>query len=144
MIERIHIENFKSIYDLDIELGKVNLFIGENGAGKSNLLEALVFVSANQSKKLDNEFLSSRGLRVTNPILMRSAFDRTNYNKSINISIWDNSEQNSFKFINENTEYSSWIEEQDNQLTQNKEFINVENELIKQANKDFIEKIEKD
>ena len=57
MIEKIHIQNFKSIYDLEIEVGKVNLFIGENGSGKSNLLEALVFVSASDLNKLDNEFL---------------------------------------------------------------------------------------
>ena len=80
MIERVHIKNFKSIYDLDINVGRINLFIGENGSGKSNLLEALVFVSASQSNKLDNEFLVSRGLRVPKPTLMRSAFEEDNKN----------------------------------------------------------------
>jgi len=61
MIEEVHIQNFKSIYDLKIKTGRINLFIGENGSGKSNLLEALVFVSASDSNKLDNEFLVSRG-----------------------------------------------------------------------------------
>ena len=82
MIERVHIKNFKSIYDLDINVGRVNLFIGENGSGKSNLLEALIFVSASQSNKLDNEFLVSRGLRLTEPVLMRSAFDEENSYKN--------------------------------------------------------------
>ncbi|MEA3228427.1 MAG: AAA family ATPase, partial [Campylobacterota bacterium] len=36
MIEKIHIQNFKSIYDLEIETSRINLFIGENGSGKSN------------------------------------------------------------------------------------------------------------
>lgn len=52
MIEKIHIQNFKSLYDVEIILGRVNLFIGENGSGKSNLLEALVFVSAGEDRRL--------------------------------------------------------------------------------------------
>ena len=108
MIERVHIKNFKSIYDLDINVGRVNLFIGENGSGKSNLLEALVFVSASQSNKLDNEFLVSRGLRVTEPVLMRSAFDEENSYKSIEISIGRKKELEHYEFKNENSEYSKW------------------------------------
>jgi predicted ATPase len=38
MIERIIIENFKSIRKLDLELKPINILIGANGAGKSNLL----------------------------------------------------------------------------------------------------------
>lgn len=109
MIERVHIKNFKSIYDLDINVGKVNLFIGENGSGKSNLLEALVFVSASQSNKLDNEFLVSRGLRVTQPTLMRSAFEQDEKNEDIEISIFDKNNQGlKYNFHNNNTEYSKW------------------------------------
>ena len=108
MIERVHIKNFKSIYDLDINVGRVNLFIGENGSGKSNLLEALIFVSASQSNKLDNEFLVSRGLRLTEPVLMRSAFDEENSDKSIEISIGRKKELEHYEFKNENSEYSKW------------------------------------
>jgi predicted ATPase len=38
MIERIKIENFKSIRKLDLELKPINILIGANGAGKSNFL----------------------------------------------------------------------------------------------------------
>ena len=41
MIERIVIENFKSLRSVDLTLGRVNLFIGTNASGKSNFLEAL-------------------------------------------------------------------------------------------------------
>lgn len=73
-VNRIHIKNFKSIVDLRLELAPVNVFIGENGSGKSNILEALAFAAAAAADKLDNEFLVSRGIRVTEPRFMRSAF----------------------------------------------------------------------
>ena len=122
MIEKIHIQNFKSIYDLEIEVGKVNLFIGENGSGKSNLLEALVFVSASDLNKLDNEFLFSRGIRVTEPTLMRSAFDDYNEDENIEIVIkYDNLEKE-YSFFNRNTNYSMW--EDDNANYINNELLN--------------------
>ena len=45
MIEHLHIENFKSIRNLDIDCKRVNVFIGEPNTGKSNILEALGFFS---------------------------------------------------------------------------------------------------
>ena len=41
MIERIAIENFKNLRNVDLPLGRVNLFVGTNASGKSNFLEAL-------------------------------------------------------------------------------------------------------
>jgi len=111
MIEKIHIQNFKSIYDLELEVGRVNLFIGENGSGKSNLLEALVFVSASESNKLDNEFLVSRGLRVPEPELMRSAFSQENKRTNINIRLgFKNNLYKSYKLANTNDNYSEWFD----------------------------------
>ena len=74
MIRTVHIENFKSVRLLDLELNRVNVLIGENGCGKSNILESVAVCAAASQNKLDNEFLSSRGLRVTEPRFMRSAF----------------------------------------------------------------------
>ncbi|CAA6824291.1 MAG: Unknown protein [uncultured Sulfurovum sp.] len=106
MIEKIHIQNFKSIYDLELEVGRVNLFIGENGSGKSNLLEALVFVSASESNMLANEFLVSRGLRVPEPELMRSAFNENINN--IKMKIQDDNDTINYEFKNDNKPYSKW------------------------------------
>ncbi|MBK8565864.1 MAG: AAA family ATPase [Saprospiraceae bacterium] len=55
MITNIHIENFKSIQSLDLELGRLNIFIGANGSGKSNILEAIAMGSAAMEDKLDDE-----------------------------------------------------------------------------------------
>ena len=45
-IKKIHIENYKSLKEVDIELNEgVNVFIGKNNAGKSNIVGALMFLS---------------------------------------------------------------------------------------------------
>jgi energy-coupling factor transporter ATP-binding protein EcfA2 len=41
VIERIVVENFKSLKKVDLRLGALNLFIGTNASGKSNFLDAL-------------------------------------------------------------------------------------------------------
>ncbi len=41
MLERIVIENFKSLKQVDLKLGAMNLFIGTNASGKSNFFDAL-------------------------------------------------------------------------------------------------------
>ena len=41
MIRRIKIEGFKSLQAVELELGSMNLFIGANASGKSNLFDAL-------------------------------------------------------------------------------------------------------
>ncbi len=75
MIRQVRIKNYKSIPDLTLDLGRVTVLIGANGSGKSNILEAMALASAACQKKLDNEFLISRGIRVTDTRFMRPAFD---------------------------------------------------------------------
>ncbi|HET7502060.1 MAG TPA: AAA family ATPase [Kofleriaceae bacterium] len=109
-VHRVHIKNFKSIVDMRLELAPVNVFIGENGSGKSNILEALAFASAAAADKLDNEFLVSRGIRVTDPHFMRSAFARSSEDP-IFIDVED---EHGFRvFFNittlEDTAYPRWI-----------------------------------
>ncbi|MEQ1748978.1 MAG: AAA family ATPase [Prosthecobacter sp.] len=74
MISEIQIENFKSIAKLSLKPGRVTVLIGENGSGKSNILEAIAFAAAASAGKLDDEFLYNRGIRVTDEEWMRSAF----------------------------------------------------------------------
>lgn len=75
MIRKLTIENFKSIRSLTLEPGRVSVLIGENGGGKSNILEAIAFAAAAMRDKLDHEFLASRGIRVTEPRFMHAAFE---------------------------------------------------------------------
>jgi predicted ATPase len=64
MIREFTIENFKSIESLTLPLGRVTVLIGENGAGKSNVLEGMAFFCAAAHGKLDDEFLHARGVRA--------------------------------------------------------------------------------
>jgi predicted ATPase len=86
MIRTITIENFKSIARLDLELGRVNVLIGENGCGKTNLLEAIAFGGAAAADRLDNELLAPRGIRSSGPRFMRSAFDEESQSRDIRIA----------------------------------------------------------
>ncbi|WP_130470396.1 AAA family ATPase [Candidatus Magnetaquicoccus inordinatus] len=44
MIKRIIIRNYRSIKEIDLELGQFHLLVGPNGSGKSTFLDALEFV----------------------------------------------------------------------------------------------------
>jgi predicted ATPase len=72
-LKRIKIRGFKSIRNLDIELGKLNVFIGTNGAGKSNLLEAVGLLSALTSGEISYPQLAWRGMRLSTPEVMRTS-----------------------------------------------------------------------
>lgn len=109
MIKEISIENYKSIQELKIELGRVTVFIGENGCGKTNILEAISLSSAAESDKLDNEFLASRGIRVTDSKFMRSAFNSDNVNKPITISLeFEPEPKIVYNLRHDGKPYSSW------------------------------------
>ena len=46
MIERVYVDNFKSLVDFELKLAHFTCLIGLNGAGKSTVLQALDFASA--------------------------------------------------------------------------------------------------
>lgn len=45
MLTRLEIQGFRNLLDVDLRLGPVTVLVGRNGAGKSNLLAALRFLS---------------------------------------------------------------------------------------------------
>jgi len=74
MIRRFRIESFKSFEHVEVELGQVNVFIGANGSGKSNLLEAMGVLSAAASGQVNDLTLLQRGVRPGVPALYKSSF----------------------------------------------------------------------
>ena len=74
MLDNLSVRTFKSLDDVTVDLGLVNVFIGANGSGKSNLLEALGILSAAADGKVDDQALLARGVRPGLPALYKSAF----------------------------------------------------------------------
>ena len=91
MIKEISIARYKSVVDLTLKLDRFNVFIGESGCGKSNILEAIALGEAAHTHKLDYEFLANRGIRVTEPQFMLPAFDDIENNKDIKLAFKDDS-----------------------------------------------------
>lgn len=76
MLEKVTISGFKSIYSQEIELGRVNCFIGANGVGKSNVLEAIGLLGAAAYGIVDDESIVRRGVRAGVPRLYKSSFTK--------------------------------------------------------------------
>lgn len=74
MIRTVHIDGFKSVHSETLELGRVNCFIGANGVGKSNVLEAIGVLGAAANGVVDDEALVRRGVRAGLPRLYKSSF----------------------------------------------------------------------
>jgi len=115
MIRKLKIENFKSIQSLDLGLGRFNILIGENGSGKTNILEAIAFAGASTANKLDTEFLGSRGIRVTEPELMRAGFEKSFQNQSVRLEFtFFDKDGNKIPLEcvlqNKNEPYSKWVD----------------------------------
>jgi predicted ATPase len=64
-LEKIHIQNFRSLADVSIEAGALNVLFGPNGAGKSSFLDVLSFVRDCADRGVDlASSLRSHGIGV--------------------------------------------------------------------------------
>ncbi|MCK5522896.1 MAG: AAA family ATPase [Thiomargarita sp.] len=94
MLKTLTIENYKSIQKATIELSRINIFIGDNGCGKTNILETLAMASASKALVLDVEGLINRGIRIARPNLTFSSFTgiRQQQKIIINLALQGNNE----------------------------------------------------
>lgn len=60
MLKTIHIENYRSIKKISLKLDKINVILGSNGTGKSNLYKAISLLSGAVSGQL-SPMLSDEG-----------------------------------------------------------------------------------
>jgi len=116
MINKVSISNFKSIYKLDIELGRVNVFIGENGCGKSNILEAVAMAAASNADELKTEGLFNKGIRVAKPALTFNSFLGLPSRNEIKIDIYDDGAllDSILTCDNPDNIYSEWFDKGEN------------------------------
>jgi predicted ATPase len=141
MIRKVHIQNFKSLADFEMELGRVNVIIGANGSGKTNILEGIAMGAAAAAEKLDYEFLGAR-LRTTSPDLMKTGFPG-NASKEIKISFWPEAKNSIFDFVLEfdSQEGQQWRNVGKFIVDRNRRFDRIQELFVKIA--DSYEKFEK-
>ena len=108
-IERLNIQQFKSIKNIDIECKRINVFIGKPNVGKSNILEAISLLGASYSHNEVN-FLSE--------FIRYEEFSNLFYDDDINIDIQIKSD------LGDTLIYSSYPNGFNFIITRNKEFIN--------------------
>lgn len=61
-IQRLEIQGFRSLKNVTWEPGRLNLLVGPNGGGKSNVLRALEMISAAAAGKLDDWIRRAGGI----------------------------------------------------------------------------------
>ncbi|MBN1508047.1 MAG: AAA family ATPase [Sedimentisphaerales bacterium] len=84
MFRSVHIRNFRTITDLQIEgLSRVNLFVGHNACGKTTLLESLFFLIGATNPKLPVSANALRGF----PYVDRAVWPTYFHNMDVSIPI---------------------------------------------------------
>lgn len=86
MINNIHIENYKSIKQLDLDMLPINVLIGSNGVGKSNFISFFKFLKSIYDQNLQlhvaeegsSEDILYFGSKVSEYINGKVEFDETN------------------------------------------------------------------
>lgn len=61
-VRRLTVENYRSIRRLSVPLRRLNVFVGENGVGKTNLYRALALVQAAAAGTLARELAAEGGM----------------------------------------------------------------------------------
>ena len=79
MLREFRVDNFKSLINVSFEPRSANLLIGRNNSGKTNLCQALRFVSGSSVLKLDEAADLAAGIRfgMTSVALDKSTIDFT-------------------------------------------------------------------
>jgi DNA replication and repair protein RecF len=81
MIKCLYLKNFRNYAEFRIDgLGKVNIFVGKNGQGKTNLLEAVFFLSMLRSFRTsqisDIKRIGTTGFYAGTELSSRSGYER--------------------------------------------------------------------
>lgn len=63
-IERLTLDRFRSIRNDVVDLCNLTILVGRNGSGKSNLIDAVAFVSECMSRPLESVLADRGGIRA--------------------------------------------------------------------------------
>ena len=99
LVRKITLQDYKTLKDVSIELGRVNVFIGPNGVGKTSILEAFGLISATMVERLDDRLIESRGVRLGTPYLYKSSFKNERVSSCMSFSLtWDGDDRKSYQY----------------------------------------------
>jgi len=96
-LDRIEIKGFKSIHEMDLQLGPLNVLIGANGAGKTNFISALQLLNQIIRGNLQPFVATSvgvdallyQGQKVTSEIFLQLHFGVNGYKVTLVPSVQD-------------------------------------------------------
>ncbi|MDO4975440.1 MAG: retron Eco8 family effector endonuclease, partial [Alphaproteobacteria bacterium] len=78
---RVKIENFKSINCCDLSMSDLNILIGENGTGKTNILDAINYFYTNLTSANKDEHIFDQNNRFSNEVKISLFFDFSEFVK---------------------------------------------------------------
>jgi predicted ATPase len=108
MIDRIEVHAFKSIQEANLELGAFNVFVGANGSGKSNILEAIGVLGAAAAGRVGDESLLYRGVRPGLPDLYKTSFRGHKRRNAIRFGAYSGTSSYEVELINPSNHSPSW------------------------------------
>ena len=110
MLQRVHIENFKSLKNVSLELQRINLLIGPNNSGKTNLLRAFdMFLNKRFHANSDvDKFVNLSYNRQADSMIAQ--FSWQDITKKTG-NVYHRTNVYSASVVNDNTEYdvNTWI-----------------------------------
>ena len=62
MITKVYARNYRSLGDVEVELGRLTVLVGQNGSGKSNFVDVLHFLADALSHGLDTAVANRHGI----------------------------------------------------------------------------------
>ncbi|GBC63676.1 chromosome segregation protein SMC [Desulfonema ishimotonii] len=87
MLTKLSIKGFKSLADVEVDLGQVNVFVGANGSGKTNFLEAVGFAGELAGDEVNPGSLWKRGGRPVPLPRYYSLFDNVRTSNPVRINL---------------------------------------------------------
>ena len=122
-IKNIELNNFRNFSNFKLELdSKLNIFFGDNGSGKTNILEAISLISkgrgirnsniSNFIKKNKENFLIKNKLEITGNIFDVKIYTEKNKEKFKKIiTINDDTSKSSMDYINQSVSFLTFVPE---------------------------------
>jgi predicted ATPase len=130
MINRIEIENFKSIREMNLELRPINILIGANGAGKSNFIGFFKLLKNMYDRNLQNYVAEEAGSEnilhygLKHSDYLRGLIEFENINR-YGFILKPNTEGSVYYSDEFNALYASYVHSKNNCTWQNSSFGNV-------------------